>query len=321
MFLGLAVIIGAPLAFGAYIAAGEVGLRLLRLRRHASRVRPWFWMLPPLVLMASILGYPLIDSIRLSFYGPTGTKGVGFSNFAWVFASNGALPTLRNTLIWIILLPFVTVVLGVIFAVLADRVLYERVVKSIVIIPTAMSAVAAVAVWQIVYASQPAGTKQSGILDALWVGLFGAKPKSWLVDGATNNYALVAIGIWMYLGFAVLVLSAGVKGVPTELVESARMDGANGWQVFWYVTLPGIWPAVGVVSITTLAWALKIFDVVYVATGGRFGTDVIGTQVYEELFTYFDTGKGSALAVMLFVCVLPVMVLSARGMRRRGSVR
>lgn len=312
--LAIAVIVGLPVLVIGYLRSVESSLRIVKSWRWRYRIRPWMWLFPGIVLMVAILGYPLVDSVRLSFYGPTGSGSATLANYRWAFTTSDGLTVLRTTALWVVLLPAVTVVLAVAFAVLADRVRYERLAKTIVIAPTALSFVAAAAVWQLVYSYSPQGLPQTGLLDQLWIIV--GKPVAWLVDSKTNTFALIVVAIWIYFGFAVLILSAAVKSVPHELKEAARIDGAHEWAVFRHVILPSIMPAILVVGITLLAWSLKIFDIVYVMTGGQFGTDVIGTRVYEEIFTYEDIGKGSVLAVILFVAVLPLMVLSARRLRQ-----
>jgi alpha-glucoside transport system permease protein len=319
--VGIAVVVGLPVATVAYLQGVDFGLKVLRRRWRTDRIRPWAWLIPPVVLMGAILGYPLVESVRLSFYGPVGSGSAGLANYRWALTSAEGLAVLRTTALWVVLLPVLTVVIGIAFAVLADRVRYERAAKVIIIAPTAMSFVAAGAVWQLVYSFAPDNQPQTGLLDALWTGVTGSQPVAWLVDGKTNTYALIAVTVWMYLGFAVLILSAAVKGVSKDLSEAARIDGASEWGVFRHILLPSIMPTVAVVATTTLAWSLKIFDIVYVMTGGQFGTDVIGTKVYEEIFTYDDIGKGSALAVILFVAVLPLMVLSARRTGQGGTAQ
>lgn len=316
--LAIAVIVGLPLVVVAYLRGVESVLRVVPTRRWQDRLRPWMWLAPGIALMAAILGYPLIDSVRLSFYGPSGSGSPGLANYNWALTSSEGLAVLRTTALWVVLLPVVTVVLGVSFAVLADRVRYERLAKTIVIAPTALSFVAAAAVWQLVYAYSPQGQPQTGLLNAAWK-IAGFNPIAWLIDSHTNSFALILVTIWIYLGFSVLVLSAAVKGVSNDLKEAARIDGASEWAVFRHVVLPAIMPAILVVGTTLLAWSLKIFDIVYVMTGGQFGTDVIGTRVFEEIFTFNDIGKGSALAVILFVIVLPLMVFSARRLRQGSA--
>lgn len=309
--LALAMLVGVPVLVLAYLSAAEGVIRLASGFVARASIRPWMWLAPGLALMGAILFYPLLDSIRLSFFDAGGQSFAGLDNYSWLVTDAEARKVLITTLLWIILLPLATTVFGTALAVCLDRMRWERAARSIFLAPVAISFVAAAVVWQLVYSSQTVDGQQLGVLNAVWTSL-GGSPVPWLVDTTTNNVALVVVAVWTYTGFATLILSAAVKGVPQEQVESATLDGARGWQIFRYVTVPHIRPALVVVLTTLFAWSLKIFDVVFVLTGGRFGTSVVGTETYNELFTNHDIGRGSTLAVALFVAVVPLMILSAR---------
>ncbi len=320
LLLAGSVTIAFPFALIGFLAAVEGGLkRLVRRWGRQGVFRPWMWMIPAFLFMGTVLVYPLIATIRLSFFDRYGEAFVGLENYRWAFTSRDVISVLSNTALWIVLLPVLTTILGLVVAVLTDRVRYERIAKSIIVLPTAISFVAAGVIWNFMYRFRPAGTPQSGTLNALWV-LVGGEPITWLVDSRTGNFGLIAIAVWMYLGFATLVLSAGVKGIPQELVDSAQVDGASEWQLFLRVKLPLLWPVVAIVLTTLFVWALKIFDIVFVMTNGHFGTDVIAHRVYHELFEAFHLGRGSVIAVLLFVAAFPIMVLNVRRVRRGSGV-
>lgn len=307
-----------PLLLVAFLGLIERALRLFASRRLRRKIRPILWVAPAFALMGAILVYPLIETARLSFMDPAGRTYVGWENYIWVFASPGIRSVLTNTVIWTIVMPAFTLCLGLLAAVLLDQVRYERLAKSILILPTAISFVAAAVVWKLAYAFRPSGSSQVGTFNAMWTSL-GFSPVAWSVDSRTATYSLILIVVWTNLGFALLVLSAGLKGIPSEIMEAARVDGATPWQTFRWITISLLRPTILVVLTTLVVWALKIFDIVYVFTQGRYGTDVIGHRVYQELFAALELGRGSALAMVLFVAVLPFMIVNIRRMNRDAN--
>jgi alpha-glucoside transport system permease protein len=208
------------------------------------------------------------------------------------------------------------VVLGLIFAWLFDRVRRESLAKTIVFLPLAISLVGASVIWGFVYAWQPAGQPQIGLLNAVLVG-FGGKPISWLTTSPINIFCEIVILIWLQTGFAMVVFSAAIKGVSAEIIEAARLDGASERQIFVRVIVPMIRGSIITVSTTIAIVTLKIFDIVYVTTGGRFGDDVVANRMFHEIFQFFEDGRGAALATLLFVAVLPVMYINLRNFRRQ----
>ena len=203
---------------------------------------------------------------------------------------------------------------------MVDRVRYEAVAKSLIFLPLAISFVGASVIWRFVYAFSPPGRPQVGLLNAIKVGL-GGEPIGWFIEKSINNYALIVIMIWLQTGFAMVILSAAIKGVPPETIEAARIDGAGGWQVFFRVIIPQIRGTIITVATTILIAVLKVFDVVFVMTSGQFDTEVIANRMYQEMFRFRNFGHGSALAVILLVAVIPVMVINIRNLRRERSLR
>jgi alpha-glucoside transport system permease protein len=206
-----------------------------------------------------------------------------------------------------------------VIAVLADRVRYEVLAKSVVVLPTAVSFVAGAVIWKFMYDYQPPGFPQTGTLNAVWTAVSRQQPVAWLVDTLTNNPALISVGVWMTTGFATVVISAALKMVPADLIEAARIDEATGWQSFRFVVLPQLRPTVTVVATLLSISALKAFDVVYVMTNGNYRTDVIANLLYRQLFINQDYGRASAVAVLLAVLISPVLVLNIRALRREVS--
>jgi alpha-glucoside transport system permease protein len=267
------------------------------------------------------LVYPTIHTIILSFFGPRGDIFVGLDNYRRAFTSREPLIAYRNNALWLVVFTFCTVAFGLILAVLTDRVRYERVVKTIVFLPMAVSFVGAGVIWKFMYAWRPAVAGQIGLLNAIVVAL-GGEPIPWLIERPwINNLALIAVGIWIWTGFCTVILSAAYKGIPKDLLEAARIDGASEWHVFWRVILPLMAPTLAVVTTTMVINVLKIFDIVYVMTNGAYGTEVIANRMYKEMFHFRNFGMGATLAVVLFLAVLPFMLLNIRRFRAQEEQR
>ena len=285
---------------------------------HAGRWKPWLFVGPALLLIGFFFIYPTIVTIIRSFFGrgaalfgPT-VHFVGFANWQYIFTSPTMLSALRNNALWMVVFTVFTVGLGLILAVMLDRVRYEKILKSVIFVPAAISMVGASIIWKFVYAFRPEGMPQIGILNAIVVAL-GGKPIGWLIQRPwINNLCLIVVGIWIWTGFCMVILSAAYKNIPKQLLEAARIDGANEWQVFWKVILPLLKPTVAVVGTTMVVTVLKIFDIVYVMTNGNFSTEVIANRMYKEMFNYFNYGRASAIAVVLLILILPFMFLNIR---------
>jgi alpha-glucoside transport system permease protein len=284
----------------------------------------WFWIGPAVVLILLFFIYPMIVTIITSFE-KTDTLGnvTGFVGLKWyqaIFSDPNMLTVLRNNLLWLVVGTIFTVGLGLVVAVLVDRVKIESVIKSTLFLPMVLSFTAAGVIWRFVYAYVPADQTQIGLLNA-FLGLFHIAPVAWFQDERFNNFALIAIYVWMWTGFSMVILSAALKGIPDEIIEAAKIDGANRWTMFWRVMIPMISPTLSVVTITMIINILKIFDVVYINTGGNYHTSVIAMEFYNQLFNFQNYGMGSALAVVLFVAILPVMYINIRRLRAEERMR
>ena len=242
-----------------------------------------------------------------------------FENYRYAITSTVMQTAFLNNLIWIIVMVSGTVALGLLIAVLADRVKYEAVAKSIIFLPMAISFVGAGVIWKFVY-NFGSGQVQIGLLNAI-VNALGGKPVSWLTEPQVNTIALIVVGIWMWTGFCMTNLAAALKGVSDEILEAARVDGANEWQVFWKITVPQIMPTIVVVITTMVINVLKIFDIVYVMTGGNYGTEVIANRMYIEMYKNYDPGRASAIAVLLIIIIIPFMVLNIRRFQKQEETR
>jgi len=213
----------------------------------------------------------------------------------------------------------VTVGMGLLIAVLADKVRYESVAKSIIFLPMAISFVGAGVIWKFMY-NYGTGQVQIGLLNAIVTAL-GGQPISWLTEPRINTLALIVVGIWMWTGFCMTILAAALKGVPVEILEAARVDGANEWMVFWQIMVPQVLPTITVVITTMVINVLKIFDIVYVMTGGNYGTEVIANRLYIEMYKNYQPGRASAIAIVLIMMIIPAMIFNIRRFQEQESTR
>ncbi|HEY7349496.1 MAG TPA: sugar ABC transporter permease [Ktedonobacterales bacterium] len=283
----------------------------------------WFWIAPAVVFAAIFLVYPVINTIITSFQDANSINYVGFQNYQRIFTNSVLLSVVRNNLLWLVLATAGTVFLGLIIAVLVDRVRIESFAKSTIFIPMALSMTAAAVIWRFVYAYAAPGEKQIGLLNAIWTS-FGAQPQAWTNDPKNlllNNVLLIVAYVWMWTGFCMVILSAALKGIPTEILEAARVDGASELSIFFRITMPMISPTIAVVATTMLINVLKIFDIVYVMTGGTAGTNVVAVSYYQQFFDFSNFGVGSALAVVLLVAIIPIMIFNIRRFRIQEAQR
>ncbi|NLL47317.1 MAG: sugar ABC transporter permease [Firmicutes bacterium] len=261
--------------------------------------------------------YPALQTIYLSFMDRRSEAFVGLANYQYVFTSRVMLTAFRNNLLWLVFFTAGTVGLGLLFAILVDKVKYESFAKSIIFMPMAISFVGAGVVWKFMYTYKPLGSEQIGLLNQIMV-IFGLEPKGWLLESPLNNFALILVGLWIWTGYCMVILSAAYKGIPKELVEAAQVDGANELQVFRHITIPELRPALTMVITTMLVNVLKIFDIIYVMTNGNFGTEVIANRMFKEMFQFSNTGRASAIAVVLFLMIIPIMFANIRQKLREG---
>jgi len=273
-------------------------------------------MLPALLLLAIGLVIPMIRTILLSFKDGEEKQWVGLQNFGWIFSQDEIVRVVVNTAIWVVVVPTVATSIGLIYAVLVDRARLEAVAKSLIFMPVAISFVGAGIIWKFVYAYRPEGEDQIGLLNQIWVWI-GGEPRQWLTEPPLNTFLLIVVMVWIQAGFAMVVLSAAIKAIPAEIVEAARLDGVNPWQMFSRVTLPSIRPALIVVAVTISIATLKVFDIVRTMTNANFDTNVVALEMYNQAFRYSETGQGSALAVFLFILVVPIVIYQIRNLRSR----
>jgi alpha-glucoside transport system permease protein len=291
------------------------GLAELASRRDRSRVVATVFLAPAVIFLLVGLVYPAVRTVVMSLFNGDGTQFVGLENYAWAVTNPDALRTIVNTALWIIVVPLVSTAIGLVYAVLIDGRRGERTYKALVFLPMGISFVGASIIWKFVYQYTASG-EQIGLLNQVrtW---FGADPINWLNTSVLNNFLLMVVLIWIEVGFATVVLSAALKGVPTEIIEAARIDGARPSQIFWNVTVPSIRSAIIVVAVTVFIATLKLFDIVRAMTGGHHGTDVLAHNMWDQAFRLGNDGRGATMAVLLFILVIPVVIYQVRNMSRQ----
>ncbi len=281
-----------------------------------DRIMPWVFVGPALVLLGVYLVYPAITTVFSSFFDKKGA----FTLENWTGLAKGEfLEILRNNVIWLIVATAGSVGLGLLVAALFDRIRRESLAKIFVFTPLAISLVGATVIWKFVYAQQPASQPQFGLLNAIWTA-FGNKPVAWLTTFPINLPAEMLIMIWLQTGFAMVVLSAAIKGVSVEVLEAARLDGASERQIFFGIIIPLIRGSIVTVTTTIAIATLKIFDIVMSVSGGINHDNVVAVRMFQEMFQFFDDGRAAALATLLFIAVLPVMILNLRNFRRQAAM-
>ncbi len=290
--------------------------------RARSVVLPLVFAGPALLLLAWFLITPTIRSLVLSFYDETSTSFVFLDNYIFAFTDPIMLEAFTNNLLWLVFGTGGTVALGLIIAVLADRSPYENLFKALIFMPMAISFVGAGVIWKFMYAYKGEGTNvaEIGLLNAV-VTAFGGKPQAWLLIPGWNNFFLIVIMVWLQTGYAMVILSAAIKGIPSSLIEASRIDGANEIQIFFRIIIPSIAGSILTVTTTIIIFSLKLFDIVRVMTGGNYGTNVIANEFYLEQFTYGSTGRASAIAIVLLVAVVPVLIYNLRQFKQRRAFR
>ena len=284
-----------------------------------KQIQPFVFIGPAMAILGWFLFIPVIRTLYLSFLNRNSTEFVGFSNYVAAFTERAMIESFRNNLLWILLGTASCVVLGLLIAVLADRSSFETIAKSLIFLPMAISFVGAGVIWRFIYFYRPVTQVQIGLLNAIVVGL-GGQPQAWTtLLQPWNNFFLILAGIWMQTGFALVVFSSALKGVPEDLLEAARVDGANEFQIFFKIIIPQIRGTIITVTTTIVIFFLKIFDIVIVMTGGQYGTEVIGTQFYRQFFSNRNFGYGSAIAILLLVAVIPVMIYNLKQFGEREA--
>jgi alpha-glucoside transport system permease protein len=276
-----------------------------------SKIRPWLFMFPALLFLSVYLVYPVIETFRLSFFDNSGRRFIGFANYLWAVGDPGFRQSIFNNVLWLLIVPSFATAFGLVIAVLADKLWWGNIAKSLVFMPMAISFVGASVIWRFVYDYRGEGSEQIGILNAIITG-FGLPPQAWITIPFWNSIFLMVILIWIQTGFAMVILSAALRGIPEETLEAARIDGANDFQIFFGIMIPQIWGTIVVVWTTITIVVLKVFDIIFAMTNGQWNTEVLANLMFKWMFVNFDYGRGSAIAVVIMLAVLPIMIWNIR---------
>ncbi|SCX05362.1 carbohydrate ABC transporter permease [Candidatus Aquiluna sp. UB-MaderosW2red] len=308
------------LAFGAVLV-----LLFLLAGRASVKAQEWLkylvFLVPALLLLLIGLIYPTIRTIILSFMDAKSENFVGFDNYVWAFTIPEILIVLRNTAIWVFLVPFLATTTGLAIAYMTDRMKRPAIIKSLIFMPMAISFVGASVIWRFVYYFEPNENRPDLGLFSTIVKAFGGTPPNWLLEAPGNTFLLIAVMVWIQTGFAMVVLSAAMKNVPEEIIEAAMLDGASPMNRFFRVTVPLIRATLIVVLTTIIIATLKVFDIVRTMTGGNFQTNVIANEMYSQAFRQMNYGTGSALAIILFVAIIPVILYNVKQLRLERTER
>ncbi|PWI33227.1 alpha-glucoside ABC transporter permease [Vibrio albus] len=280
--------------------------------RRAAAIRPWLFLGPALSFLGLYLVYPVFESVALSLHDRSGENFVGLSNYIWLVQDTEFRESLFNNLLWLLVVPAASTFFGLVIAAMTDKVSWGNIAKSLVFMPMAISFIGASIIWKFIYDYRAEGVEQIGLLNAI-VEFFGGSPHAWITIPFWNNFFLMIILIWIQTGFAMVILSAALRGIPEETVEAAVLDGANGIQIFFKILIPQIWGTIAVVWTTITITVLKVFDIVLAMTNGQWNSQVLANMMFDWMFRGGgDFGRGAAIAVVIMVAVIPVMVWNIR---------
>jgi len=290
-------------------------------RANGKKARPIALVIflgPALVLLLAGLIIPAIRTFVFSFMNPDSNGWVGFDNYYWMTQDPNVKTIMVNTILWIMVVPIFTAALALLLAIMLDRIKHESIPKSLLFMPMAISFVGASIIFKFVYEFRDPGEVQIGLLSTI-VDFLGGTPKDWMLSKPLNTFLLMIIYVWTQMGFGMVILSAAIKAVPADIVEASSLDGASGWRLFRNITFPMIKGTFIVVLATGVVGSLKLFDIVRTMTGGNFGTNVLANEMYSQVFVQFDQGKGSALAIVLFLLVTPILIYNIRSLRKERT--
>ncbi|MDJ1007092.1 MAG: sugar ABC transporter permease [Paracoccaceae bacterium] len=283
---------------------------------RANQIRPWLFLFPAMFALGLYLAYPVFETLRLSFTDRSqGGAFVGFANYSQMLDEPKFWEAIRNNMLWLIVVPAMSTAFGLLAAQLTDRISWGNIAKSLIFMPMAISFVGAGVIWKLVYEARPEDVSQIGVLNAVLVGL-GGEPQTWLTIPLWNNFFLMIVLIWIQTGFAMVILSAALRGIPEETVEAAIIDGANPFQIFFKIKVPQIMPTIVVVWTTITLTVLKVFDIVFTMTNGQWETQVLANYMYDKLFRANDWGVGSAAAIVIMLLVSPILAWNVYNARK-----
>ncbi|WP_442580184.1 carbohydrate ABC transporter permease [Mesorhizobium sp. ASY16-5R] len=288
--------------------------------RRQGLVRPWLFIGPALLILIVYLIYPVINTVITSFQDKAGEGFVGLANYQWALGDAQFRNSILNNLLWLLVVPAACTFLGLVIAVLTDKIWWGTIAKSLIFLPLAISFVGASVIWKFVYEYRGEGQVQIGLLNAI-VQWFGGSPQVWISMPLWNNFFLMVILIWIQTGFAMVILSSALRGIPEETIEAAVIDGANPFQIFWKIMIPQIWGTIIVVWTTITILVLKVFDIVLTMTNGQWNSQVLANLMFDWMFRGGgDFGKGAAIAVVIMLAVLPIMIWNIRQANKEGKL-
>jgi alpha-glucoside transport system permease protein len=316
----LALMVIAIALFAVLLTALVFGADILR--RSSGRLVTVLFLGPSVLLLAGGLAYPAVHTAFTSLRDRAGREFVGVDNYTRIFTDDSLLLVLRNTALWVVLVPVLSTVFGLVYAYIVDGTRFEAIARTLIFLPLAISFVGASIIWRFVYEARPVqeGVSQIGIANQILVWL-GGEPRQFLLTQPGNTFALIGVLVWIQAGFAMTLLSAAIKAIPAEITEAARLDGVSGPSMLRHVIVPSIRPTLVVVMTTIAIATLKVFDIVRTMTGGQYGTSVLANEFYTQAFRQADAGLGAALAVLLLLLVLPIMAYNVRQLRLAQAVR
>ena len=286
---------------------------------RANLVRPWLFLFPALAALGLYLAYPVVETLRLSLterLPNNQSQFVGLDNYKQMMAEPKFWEAMKNNMLWLLVVPALSTVFGLLAAQLSDRVRWGNIAKSIIFMPMAISFVGAAVIWKLVYDSRPIEQDQIGVLNALYLYFGGSEPNTWLTMPLWNSFFLMAVLVWIQTGFAMVILSAALRGIPEETVEAAIVDGANPFQIFFKIKVPQIKGTIVVVWTTITIVVLKVFDIVFAMTNGQWETQVLANYMYDKMFRANDWGVGSASAMVIMLLVTPILIWNVYNARK-----
>ncbi len=286
---------------------------------RANQIRPWLFLAPALIALGLYLAYPVVATLWLSVserLPGDATRFVGLENYRQLADDPKFWEAMRNNALWLVVVPAFSTAFGLLAAQLTDRIKWGNIAKSIIFMPMAISFVGASVIWKLVYDTRPEGQDQIGVLNAVYLALGGSEPQTWLTIPFWNSFFLMVVLIWIQTGFAMVILSAALRGIPEETVEAAIIDGANPFQIFFKIKVPQIMGTIVVVWTTITIVVLKVFDIVFAMTNGQWETQVLANYMYDKLFRANDWGVGSASAMIIMLLVTPILVWNVMNARK-----
>ncbi|MET0597158.1 MAG: sugar ABC transporter permease [Mesorhizobium sp.] len=298
---------------------GVAGAAAIDNLRRQGLIRPWLFIGPALIILTVYLIYPVVATIWLSFHDKSGNSFVGGANYSWALGDREFRQSIFNNVLWLAVVPAACTFLGLVIAVLTDRIWWGTIAKSLIFLPLAISFVGASVIWKFIYEYRGEGQTQIGVLNAIVTGL-GGDPQVWISLPFWNNFFLMVILIWIQTGFAMVILSSALRGIPEETLEAAVIDGASPIQIFWKIMVPQIWGTIAVVWTTITILVLKVFDIVLTMTNGQWNSQVLANLMFDWMFRGGgDFGRGATIAIIIMIAVIPIMIYNIRQARSEGE--